>query len=291
MQLIKARDFVGHLANLNEIPEPPEQLYLEGSLPSDQHLLLGVVGSRKHSSYGREVCEHLIGGLRGYPISIVSGLAIGMDTIAHKTALRARLHTVAMPGSGLDRKVLHPHSNRLLAEEIVKSGGCLLSEYDPEYPAGIHTFPERNRLMAGLVRAVLVIEAGERSGTLITARLATEYNRDVLVVPGSIFNPNSKGVNMLLRLGATPITCPDDLLQALHFEISNNKHDNNQAILNFKDYDENEQKVIELLSVEPLPRDELIRQLGIPTSEASTTLMQLEIKGVIKETLGEFRLM
>ena len=288
MQLIKARDFVGHLANLNEIPEPPEQLYLEGSLPSDQHLLLGVVGSRKHSSYGREVCEHLIGGLRGYPISIVSGLAIGMDTIAHKTALRARLHTVAMPGSGLDRKVLHPHSNRLLAEEIVKSGGCLLSEYDPEYPAGIHTFPERNRLMAGLVRAVLVIEAGERSGTLITARLATEYNRDVLVVPGSIFSPNSAGTNRLLSQGATPITSSDNLLVALGFDTSENTEKN--RTLDLADLSLLERDIIELLSVEPLPRDELINSLEASVSEINTALSVLEIKNIITETLGELRL-
>ena len=173
----------GILAPLLEIPEPPKQLYIEGTLPPPNTVLLAVVGSRKYSSYGREACEELIAGLAGSPISIVSGLAIGMDTIAHKAALGAGLHTIAFPGSGLDRKVLHPRSNIHLAGQIVKSGGALVSEYEPTFPAAVYTFPRRNRIMAGLVKAVLVIEAGEKSGTRITARLATEYNREVLAVP------------------------------------------------------------------------------------------------------------
>src|SRR3989338_2253085 len=120
----------GILAPLLEIPEPPKQLYIEGTIPPIGTTLLAVVGSRKYSSYGREACEKLIAGLAGSPISVVSGLAIGMDTIAHKSALTAGLHTVALPGSGLDRKIIHPHSNATLADQIVKSGGALISEYD-----------------------------------------------------------------------------------------------------------------------------------------------------------------
>lgn len=211
-----------------------------------------------------------------------------MDTIAHKAALRAGLHTVAIPGSGLSRSVLHPHSNRRLADEIINTGGCLLTEYEPEYPAGIHTFPKRNRIMAGLAQAVLIIEAGERSGTLITARLATEYNRDVLVVPGSIFSPNSAGTNRLLSQGATPITSSDNLLVALGFDTSENTEKN--RTLDLADLSLLERDIIELLSVEPLPRDELINSLEASVSEINTALSVLEIKNIITETLGELRL-
>ncbi len=275
-------------ATLREIPEPPKTLYIEGELPDPtEYKYIAVVGSRKYSTYGKDACEKIIEGLKGYPIVIVSGLALGIDTIAHKAALKANLKTIAIPGSGLDRKVLHPHSNKNLANEIVERGGALLSEYEPEYPAGVHTFPRRNRIMAGLCQGVLVIEAGEKSGTLITSRLATEYNRDVYTIPGSIFSPSSAGSNQLLKLGATPITSSADLLQSLGFETGETLV--TQATL-FADLAPNEQKVIEILARESLPRDLLITELDIPISEATTLLMTMEIKGLIKESLGEIRI-
>src|SRR3989344_2642579 len=173
---------------LREIPDPTEKIYLKGTLPSEDHKWLCVVGSRKYSSYGKEVCEKLIEGLRGYPVVIVSGLALGMDAIAHRAALSAKLHCVAVPGSGLDPSVLYPATNRRLADEILKAGGVLLSEFEPNFRATAWSFPQRNRIMAGLSDAVLVIEAEKRSGTLITARLATAYHRDVFTIPGSIFS-------------------------------------------------------------------------------------------------------
>src|SRR3989338_1124111 len=282
----KLTKLTGLFSPLGEIPEPPEQLYVEGTLPPAGHTLLAVVVSRKFSGYGKDVCLKLIEGLAGQPISIVSGLAICMDTLAHKAALAAGLHTIGMPGSGLSRKVLHPHSNRLLADEIVKRGGCLISEYDPEYPAGVYTFPQRNRLMAGLVKAVLVIEAGEKSGTRITARLATEYNRDVLVVPGSIFSPQSAGANQLLRLGATPITSSSDILTALGFQVD----ESGQRELDLTDLTDCQRQIVEMLSIEPLPRDEILQALETSVAEGNSALAALEIKGVITETLGEVRL-
>jgi DNA processing protein len=271
---------------LLEIPEPPEQLYIEGALPDLNFIYLTVVGSRRLSSYGREACEKIISELAGFPIAIVSGLALGIDTIAHESALAARLPTIAFPGSGLDRSVLHPHSNHRLADEIVAGGGALLSEFDPTYPAGLHTFPRRNRLMAGLAKATLVIEAGERSGTLITSRLALDYNRDVYAVPGSIFSPNSSGTNSLIKQGATPITSGFDVLQALGLasEVPI------QTSLPLADLSSLERKIVDLLSVEPLPRDILISEIALPTSETNSTLAVMEIKGLIKETMGEIRL-
>lgn len=272
---------------LLEIPEPPEQLYIEGVLPDPNFVYLTVVGSRRLSSYGRDACQKIISELAGSPVAIVSGLALGIDTIAHESALAARLPTLAFPGSGLDRSVLHPHSNRRLADEIVAAGGALVSEFDPTYPAGLHTFPRRNRLMAGLARATLVIEAGERSGTLITARLALDYNRDVYAVPGSIFSLNSSGTNNLIKQGATPITSGFDVLQALGLASEVPA----QTSLPFADLSPLEKKIVDLLSIEALPRDILISEIALPTSETNSTLAVMEIKGLIKETMGEIRLL
>ena len=226
-----------------------------------------------------------IEGLKGYPIVIVSGLAMGIDAIAHKKALSVGLKTLVFPGSGLSPQAMYPKTNAKLAEEVVENGGCLISEFEPDFKATLWSFAKRNRLMAGISKATLVIEAGEKSGTLITARLTTEYNRDLLVVPGSIFSSNSKGTNKLLRLGATPITSPEDVLDALDFpqEKSNEK----QAKL-FFDLLPEEKTVLELLR-EPLPRDELIRAMKMDPPDAQALLSVMEIKELIKEELGEIR--
>ncbi len=271
---------------LNEIPEPPKQLWIRGVFPDEDLIFLSVVGSRKFTSYGRETCEKLIEGLKGYPVAIVSGLAMGIDAIAHKKALDVGLKTVVFPGSGLSPSAMYPRTNVALAENILQSGGCLISEFDPDFKATLWGFARRNRLMAGISKAVLIIEAGEKSGTLITARLATEYNRDVLVVPGSIFSPSSKGTNRLLRQGATPITCVEDLLEALGFQQETD-FDKQQKL--FEDLSPEEKMVIEIL-IEPMPRDELIRELGLSTQKANTLLSVMEIKNIIKEEMGEIRL-
>ena len=271
---------------LLEIPQPPEDLWIIGDLPPENLIPLCVVGSRKFTSYGKECCEKLIAGLKGYPIIIVSGFAMGIDTIAHKSAMKAGLKTIAFPGSGLSSEAIFPKTNVKLMEEIVENGGCLISEFEPDFKATQWCFPLRNRLMAGFSRAVLIIEGEEKSGTMITARLATEYNRDVLAVPGSIFNGTSKGTNKLIRLGATPITKSEDILEALGFEIP--KDEEKQAKL-FLDLSPEEKKIVELLR-EPMPRDELIRALKMPTPQANALLSIMEIKELVKEELGEMRL-
>src|SRR3989344_6019083 len=203
---------------LLEIPEPPEDLWIIGEMPPPDFVYLCVVGSRRHTSYGREVCEKIIAGLKGYPIVVVSGLAMGIDAIAHQRALSAGLKTLVFPGSGLSKEAMYPKTNVKLAEDILENGGCLISEFEPNFKATLWGFAKRNRLMAGISKAVLIIEAEERSGTLITARLTTEYNRDLLVVPGSIFSPTSLGTNKLLKQGAAPVTCAEDVLEALCFK-------------------------------------------------------------------------
>ncbi len=203
---------------LLEIPCPPDTLWMRGTLPPRGTKLLAVVGSRKLSPYGRETCAYLISGLSGYPISIISGLALGADACAHEAALAAGLHTIAVPGSGLDDSVLYPRSNVGLAQKILAAGGALLSEHEPTHRAQISDFPSRNRIMAGMADTVLLIEAGEKSGTLITARLAVEYNREVLCVPHRIHDAHGVGTHQFIRLGATLISGSADILEALRLE-------------------------------------------------------------------------
>ncbi len=272
---------------LLEIPQPPEDLWIIGDLPEDKNLIyLCVVGSRKFTSYGKETCEKIIAGLKGYPIVIVSGFAIGIDTISHKKAMQTGLKTIVFPGSGLSDEAIYPKTNVRLMREVVENGGCLISEFEPDFKATQWSFPMRNRLMAGISKSVLIIEAEEKSGTLITARLATEYNRDVLAVPGSVFSPSSKGTNKLIKQGATPVTCAEDVLEALGFEKPKDKE--KQAAL-FSDLSVEEKKVILLLR-EPIPRDDLIRAMKMPTPNANAVLSVMEIKELIKEELGEIRL-
>lgn len=208
------------LGALNEIPEPPKTLWMRGALPPKDTKKLVVVGSRAVTPYGEIICEKLIQGLSGYPISIVSGLALGTDACAHRAALKAGLHTIAVPGSGLADKTIAPQTNLGLAKEILLAGGALLSEHEPDTTARPLYFPSRNRIMVGMADAVLVIEAGERSGTLITARLASEYSRDLMCVPHRIGDPNSEGSHMFIRLGAELITSSEDILETLGFEPS-----------------------------------------------------------------------
>lgn len=269
------------LAQLKEIPDPPDKLYIKGApIPTDNKLLT-VVGSRAASRYGKDVCKNLIHGLKHYPISIVSGLAIGIDSIAHRAALDTGLHTIAVPGSGLDESVLYPSSNKNLAKEIIKNGGTLLSEFEPDFRATKWSFPQRNRIMVGLCDATLIIEATAKSGTLITARLATDYNRELLAVPHSIGAPNGEGPNMFLRLGATLIRSPEDILEALHLEVDV------PANAKREDLTQNEKVVFESLS-EPLTKDEIVRKTGTPASEISSTLMSLELKEAVREIAGKF---
>lgn len=263
---------------LLEIPEPPKKLYIRGTLPDANHTFITVVGARKYSSYGRRACEKLITELKSAPITIVSGLALGIDAIAHRAALNAHLQTIAVPGSGLDDSVLYPRSHVGLARDILASGGTLLSEYEPTFRATKWSFPRRNRIMAGLSDATLIIEAGERSGTLITARLALDYNKTVLAVPGSIFDEASKGANTLIARGATPVRSGTDILDALSLTAE-------PETVDYSDCTELEKDILAAL-LSPKTRSDLSNELEHEPSEISASLTSLEIKGFISEQGG-----
>ena len=271
---------------LREIPDAPKQLYLRGKMPSTEKRWLAVVGSRAMTTYGKQACRHLIEGLRGYPIVIVSGLAYGVDAEAHRAALDTSLTTVGVPGSGLDWNVLYPKANVGLAREILKAGGCLLSEEKPDGKSMEYMFPKRNRIMAGLSHATLIVEAKEKSGSLITAKLVTEYNRELLVVPGSIFSAESKGTHQFLRLGATAATSPEDILVALG--IAKREGPASWSEMR-EDLSPDELRVFDIIK-SPLPRDALIEALELPITDANVLLSAMEIKGLIVEELGVVRI-
>ena len=275
--------------NLAHIPHIPDKLWLRGSLPPPNTKLLAVVGSRALSRYGREACEQLISCLEGYPISIISGLALGADAAAHRAALSAKLHTIAIPGSGLNDDVIGPRTNVGLSKNILAAGGALISEQEPDHIAYPFDVPSRNRLMVGIADAVLIIEAGPRSGTLITARLAGEYNRELLCVPHRIGDPHGYGANIFMRLGATHVSDSLHILEALHITPRKPAEDRDallQKIL--PELTITEQHIYRTLS-SPLSRDDIIRTTGIPAPHALTLLISLELKGIVKEEFGVWK--
>jgi len=256
---------------LREIADPPKHLRIRGDLPRDT-LFLTVVGSRKYTPYGKASCERLIEGLRGYPVTIVSGLALGIDTIAHEAALRAGLTTVAVMPSGLSDSVLYPPSHRAVAERILIKGGALLSEFADDFTPQPWSFPQRNRIEAGMAKATLIIEAAERSGM--------EYNREVLVVPHPIGGESGAGGNRLLREGTTLIRSSDDILEALGMSVEV------KEVHTPADLSPDERVVFESLG-EPLERDALVGKAGLPVTRTNIALSSLLIKGFLAERMGK----
>lgn len=271
-------------AELKEIPEPPRSLFARGSWAPEGTKYLAVVGSRALSSYGREACEKIIAGLSGYPISIVSGMALGADACAHKAALRAGLHTVAVLGSGVDERSVYPRSHANLAKEILSSGGMIVSENPEGYKARPEDFPKRNRIVVGLSQAVLVVEAGPQSGTLITARLSHEYNRDLLCIPHRIGDPHGFGANLFIRLGAGLVAEPEHILEALRIEPRGSA-----TASDLSGTLQGDEKTLYELLAEPMPKDDVIRASGLSSSAALSALVMLELKGVLKEEFGMWR--
>ncbi|MBY0472930.1 DNA-processing protein DprA [Patescibacteria group bacterium] len=269
---------------LREIPDAPERLFIRGRMPEKERVLLCVVGSRSATSYGRRITHKLIAGLAQYPIAIVSGLAHGIDTEAHKAALDVGLPTIAVLPSSLDEASIYPAGNSILAQNILLKGGCLLSENEAPFKAMLHSFAERNRVMAGMSKATLIIEAGERSGTLITAKLALSYNSEVLAIPHELGRPTGAGVNRLIHEGATLVRDSIDIAQSLGFKTDPSTS-SGQATLP-TDLTDTEAAVLEIL-IEPLMHDEIIESLSVATKDIHIALSSLLLRGLIIERLGK----
>lgn len=266
---------------LKEIPNPPAALYGKGTLLGGQFLdnkiSIGIVGTRRTTAYGLQATDVIVRDLVSAGMIITSGLALGIDTKAHQTALDAEGATIAVVGSGLDDSVLFPQENRKLMRRIIDSGGAMISEYPPFTKARREYFPMRNRILSGLSRGVAVIEAREKSGALITARFALEQNREVFAVPGSIFSPTSHGPNGLIREGAKLIASAADILDEFGIMYQDEAR---QRI----DVTEIEASLLVLLE-EPCSIDEMKRRLEMQTAEILATLSLLELKGLVR-TMG-----
>ena len=261
---------------LKEIEQPPPVLYLRGELIPEDDWAVAIVGSRRVTPYGRQVTEEIASFLAASGVTVVSGLARGVDALAHNSALKAGGRTLAVLGSGVDR--IYPPENRALAEHIY-ARGAVLSDYAPGTAPEASNFPPRNRIISGLSMAVVVVEAGETSGALITAEFAAEQGREVFAVPGNILAPQSKGTNKLIQQGALPLLSVNDIMQTLNLT----RVGQHKAARKVLPADDVEAKLLDALGEEPLHVDEIRNQTDLPVEKVSATLVMMELKGMVRQ--------
>jgi len=273
-----APDKHNYLQIISSVAKLPKRLYFIGNLPENRITSVAIVGTRKPSPYGKEIGHMLAYELAKRGVAIVSGLALGVDAIAHRGALEAGGTTLAVLGNGLD--TIYPASHKDLAKQIVEKGGALISEYPPEELARPYYFLERNRIVSGLSDAIIVIEAAARSGTLNTAAHALEQGKEIFAVPGNITSPLSAGCNALLKQGAHPVTCVEDILEVIAPTIITA-----QSVLPLGS-SPGESSVIALLQQGIRNGEELQKASGLAVSEFNQTLTMLEINGIIRSLGG-----
>ena len=282
---------------LRHIPDPPLCLFYIGELKKDT-LCVAVVGTRYPSSYGIEITRTFSSFLASTGICIVSGMAIGIDTVAHRGAVEVGGKTWAVLGSSIER--IYPRSNVKLGKEIVEKGGAILSEFPPGVSPSPENFPRRNRIIAGVSKAILITEAPEKSGALITAYLATEYGRDVFAVPGNISSDKSKGTNKLIKEGAYLTDSPDDIISQLIPDLSSQVEKSEFGFISpyATAYEikrpyltEEEERILAVLDSEtPLHIDDIIKKTNLDPSQVISTLVSLEIKAlVVEEGMGYYK--
>jgi len=263
-------------SRLKEIYDYPPVLYVRGSLLPEDEWCLAVVGTRRATVYGRQVTEEMVADLAQSRITIVSGLAKGVDSIAHQSALDTGGRSIAVFACGLD--IVYPAENANLARRIMQQG-ALISEYPLGTRPRAENFPRRNRIMSGLSLGVLVVEAGETSGAMITARLALEQNREVFAIPGSILSPASRGTNYLIQEGAKLVSDYTDILEELNLTAVTHQIELKEVIPS----SDTEALLLKQLSAEPTHIDEVCRSSGLSTSTVSSTLTMMELKGLVKQ--------
>lgn len=267
---------------LKNISDPPAVLYYKGDLSScNLEKTLAVVGSRRATSYAKDALTKVLKGLSGTDICIVSGLASGIDTTAHKSAIDNNLKTIGVIASGFD--FTYPTSNKELYKQIEEGYGAVVSEYFPTFQPMPFRFPLRNRIVSGLSYGTLVAEASLKSGALITANLTLEQGRELMCIPGLITNPNTEGIYKLLKNGATLVTCAEDVLEALNWEVKPEQ----QTLFNMPDLSEDEQRIYEALEIEEKGVDELQAYTRLSIDNLLMYLTTLELKGLIKQVDGD----
>ena len=268
---------------LKQIPAPPYLLYAKGNLDCLKMPMLSMVGSRKFTHYGQQMTASFARQLAQAGFCIVSGLALGIDAIAHRGALDGDGKTIAVLGSSLDEPNIYPRNNFDLAQEIINNNGLLLSEFPVPTHANVNTFPIRNRIVAGLSYGTLVTEAAEASGSLITANFAIEFNREVFAMPGNISSPQSTGTNNLIKRGAKMATSISDILEEIKFQVEAQPAPRASAI----ELTEDEAKIMHVLSPEPTHIDRILKLTKLETSTLAGILIILELKGAIKNIGGQ----
>ena len=266
---------------LKEIHDPPYIMYIKGTLKSEDEFAIAVVGTRKLSTYGQQVASSLARELAQTGLTIVSGLALGIDTLAHLAALEQRTRTIAVVGSSLDRFSIFPPQNRSLAEKITQNG-ALLSEYPMGSAALPHHFPARNRIISGLSLGAVIVEAPQKSGAMITANHALSQNREVFAVPGSIFSDNSSGPNNLIKMGAKLVSSAQDILEELNLK----NLASNIAVAKIAPDNEQEAMILKILSHDPQPVDLIVQETKMSAAVVGATLSLMEMKGKIKNLGG-----
>jgi len=264
---------------LRDIDNAPPVLYLRGSIETNDEWAVAIVGTRRITPYGRQVAERIATQLANNGITVVSGLALGVDTVAHQSSLDAGGRTLAILGSGVDR--LYPPQNRSLAEKVIEKG-ALISDYAPGTPPEGSNFPPRNRIISGLSLATVVVEAGVKSGALITADFALEQGREVFAVPGNVFAPQSRGPNRLIQNGAHPLLDPKEILDVLDLTRVT-EHREARVVL---PSNATEAQLFEVLGHEPLHVDEVRAQTDLPIDQVTATLAMMELKGMVRQVGG-----
>ncbi len=265
---------------LKEIKNPPQTLFYKGKLVSDE-LCFGMVGTRIPSHYGKQIAMDFTAQLCEAGLTIVSGMAPGIDTFCHQAVLEQNKRTIAVLGTGLDEKSIYPQSNLKLAERIIENNGCLISEYPPGTPGSKITFPNRNRIISGLSLGILVIEGKQKSGTLITANWARKQNRKVFAVPGSIYSSNSKGCNYLIKTTALLVENANDILEGLNLKKLNPNQEEELISENKEEY-----LILKALGEGALCIDEIIIKTNLDAPKVNSTLAILSMKGKVKELEG-----
>ena len=263
-------------ANLRQMDASPPVIYVRGAITDTDTWAVGLVGTRRASPYGREVARTLATELARAGVTVVSGLALGIDTVAHKAALDAGGRTIAVLGSGVDQ--LYPASNEQLGLRMINQG-AVVSEYALGVRPEARNFPPRNRIISGLSKGIVVIEANERSGALITATFAAEQGRDVFAVPGSILNPGSAGCNNLIQQGAMPLLRVEDILEQLNLTKLDQRRDVRAAV----SADPLESKLLIHLTSAPQFIDDIVRQAAMPSAQVSSLLTLMELKGLVRQ--------
>ena len=272
-------DDADYPSRLRQIDQPPPVLYVRGTLTSQDDFAVAIVGTRHVTGYGRQVSEELATCLAHNGVTVISGLARGVDGTAHEAALKAGGRTVAVLGCGVD--IIYPPEHRALAEKM-EANGAIISDYAPATRPDASNFPPRNRIISGLSLGIVVVEAGEESGALITATFAAEQGREVFAVPGNIHAPQSKGANRLIRDGATPVLRPEDILEALQLTRTS-QHVQARLVL---PADEVEASLLGVLANEPLHVDEICRRSALAVDKVSAALVMMELKGMVRSMGG-----